>query len=137
MLDRNKVWTFASILALGVGLMVYGAVELRTTLRLAAEGRATAGQVVHKSIEHGAKGRKSHYLHVQYSTDNGQTFVQRAGVSAARFARTRHGDTVALRYLPYSPEVFALGTTIRPNYSYLIASLVAFLVAGVYYLTNR
>src|SRR6185436_6713355 len=96
-----------------------------------------AGQVVKKSIEHGAKQRKSHYLHVQYSTEAGQTLVQRAGVSAARFERTRRGETVPLRYLPNSPDVFALGTTIKPNYFDLLPSGVAFLVAGVYYLTNR
>jgi len=125
------------MLAVAVGFVIVGVNDLRTSRRLAAEGRPATGTVLDKMLERRSKGRKSYYLKVQYQTEAGQTLAQRAPVNSGMFETTQPGATVPLHYLPTQPEVMALGVKVQQNWLNLLMSLVFFAIAGVYGLFGR
>jgi hypothetical protein len=137
MRNIKKTLGVVALLAVATGMTVVGVSELRTSRKLAAEGKAATAEVVNKGFTYRAKRRKSFYLEVKYQTEAGQTLTQRTSVGADTFETVPRGATLPLHYLPTQPDVFALGAKVPPNYFHIIMGAVFFGIGGFYFLFGK
>ena len=116
--------------ALGGVLIVFGLLDLRETQQLRSDGVASRGTVTgrHRS---GGKSR-SHYLDVEFQSQDGQRVALSEKVSKGRYDRTKPGDTVPLHYLASDPTVMQIGAQPATDNFWFFAGTAALVVSGLY-----
>ena len=126
----RQTFSLVSMLAIGGVLIVIGLLDLRETQLLRAEGVASRGTVTGR---HRSGGRsRSHYLDVEFQSQDGQQVALTEKVSKGRHDRTKPGDTVPLHYLPTDPTVMQIGAQPATDNFWFIGGVGAFVVSGVY-----
>jgi hypothetical protein len=128
MSKSKKILVVGGAFLLGAIFLVMGWSELQDSRKLAAEGKAVTGEVVHKDIKRGRKGRRSYYLNVEFKTESGAQTEQRVQVSSSKFEGA--GSSVPVHYLPSDPSVCQVGDQVETKWSGLLVGFGSWAVAA-------
>ena len=134
---RNKTTAITAISFFTLFALIRGGLDLRASLRLAADGVVTSARIVGQRA--GRSPARSAGLHryavdVEYATESGQIETQEDQITASEFKRWKHGDVIDVRYLPSDPAIHGIGADPPPNIRWLMMGAIGLFVAIIYHL---
>jgi hypothetical protein len=106
-MDRLLPWLWLAFLALGVGLLIVGAVVLVRTVRFVADAEHATGTVIDMSRERDSEGGVTFYPVVRFTTAAGER-IEFVSTSGSNPPSETPGDRVEVLYNPDDPSAAKL-----------------------------